>query len=631
MLRDADPVEVPRSGVLQSRAGQRSGRDVADLAAALVAAIGFSLFVVQAGGGRDEGSVTKGLLALLPAVLLARPWVRLTPGVLLTAALPALGALYMCLVSPLRWAGADQVATAGYAGLLFITVASLGSSPRRRSLLATGLACTGVLQALDALGVWFADGDLSKLLIGSYFWHNPFAAHVGAAGVLLITAWLAGSGRTRLYALPGAVVCIVAVWLSTSRATCSLVLLLGLIVLGSLMVTAPERRRTFAVRGGVLVLSVVAVLGALAPFTPAPERAVVSSLEGSGSTRLDFFGSALDITRDHPITGVGAGAYGAAATSFQGPLELRARNVHNGVLQAAVEGGLPLAIAYSLPLLLAAGAWCRRVRREAVDLSDRYLLYGAGAAAGLLMAHSLVDFDWTFPALPALLGAVLGLVVAVPSSGATVRPVAARRGMAACCVLLAIAAVAGSVRADAADTAVRSEVLPTTGLAAVGVTGPLRDARFDRLVLLDVQADPVSLRAAVERTADLAERDSPLQWLRSSALLRLGDRDAALALADRRWAQVGTNSPLQAIGYSKVLDAGGRPEAAERVLTETAERLALMGPTATSRVDALVMTLLSRPGGGASPSVGCLAAATRAAFPDSRLPVSPGTPPAPCS
>ena len=615
--------------------GQQRGLQRAELVAAVLAVVGFELVVVQAGGGRDEGAVTKGLLTLLPALILSRPWARLAPGVLLIAALPALGALYMCVFSPLRWAGSDQLATAGYAGLVFVTVAACASSGRRRGLLSSCLAWTGAFQALYAIWVWSAGGSLSEPLTGTYYWHNPFAAHVGAAALMLIAAHLARPARVRPYALFGAVLCLVAVWLSTSRATGALVVVAGLLVLSTLLVRSPGNRTRIAFRGSVLVLLTVAAIAALAPLVSAdgPGRTDTESLSGSGGYRLGYYRAAAEVVRDRPIAGVGAGAYAAAANVHQGPVDARARSVHSGVLQAAVEGGVPVALAYVLPLVAAAGAWLRRVRGRGTDPADMPLLYGAGAAAALLAAHSLVDFDWTFPALPALLAALLALVVSVPVSvpGARARRPGDRRWTAAGCLVLAVMSLAGTIRADAADSAVRSGVLPEERLALIGVTGPLRDARFDRVVLDDPESGTPALRRAVDRTADLAERDFALQWLRAKALLRLGERDAALSLAADSWLLIGGTAPLQAVGYADVLYAAGSPVEADAVLAEAVRRLLTAGPRGAARAEGLVLRLLARPGGQSSDEIGCLAAAVTAVLPQTRLPVPSIPPSKPCS
>ena len=631
LLTAAEPTALePVLEVPQQRRGWRS---TVELVAAVLAVIGFELVVVQAVGGREEGAVTKGLLTLVPALVLSRPWARLAPGVLLVAALPALGALYLCLFSPLRWAGADQLATAGYAGLLFLTIAAAGSSAPRRSLLSSCLAWTGAFQALYAIWVWSADGGLSEPLIGTYYWHNPFAAHVGAAALMLVTAHLTRPARARPYALVGAVLCLVAVWLSTSRATSALVVLLGVLLVGGLLVRSLGGRRRTALRGGVLVLIVLAAISALAPLVSAdgPGRTETESLSGSGSHRLSFYRAAASVVQDHPLTGVGAGAYSAAASLHQGPDEARVRSVHSGILQAAVEGGVPLAVAYAVPLVIAAGAWLRRVRRGRTDPTDVPLLYGAGAAAALLAAHSLIDFDWTFPALPALLAALLALIVSVPVTGARARPGVGGRWPAVAVLVLAVLALAVSLRADVADTAVRSGVLPEGRSALTGTSGPLRDARFDRIVLRDPATDVPALRRALERTADPAERDFPLQWLRAEARLRLGEQDAALSLAEDSWARIGTRAPLQALGYAQVLDAAGAPAEAEAVLAQAARRLLAAGPAGPARAEGLVQVLLSRPGSQASDETRCLAAAVSAALPQTRLPVPANPRPETCS
>lgn len=598
--------------------------------AVLLAFVVFELFVVQAGGGRDEGAVTKGLLGLVPALVLTRPWARLSRRVQLAAALPAVGALLMCVTSPLAWAGADQLATAAYAGLLFMVVAAFGVNPRRRLFVALLLAGTAVWQCMYALWVWTAGADIAKPLIGTYYWHNPFAVHA-AVGALILTAVVLTRAVSRTWAATaGAAVCVVATALSTSRAT----LLLLVLTTGAMVVAALMRDSRLsavlarlAVLTGATLATAVALLG---PFLTAPgtgvglgERTANESFTESGTHRLSFYAAALHVIADEPWAGVGAGGFRGAATLHQGPLEARAKNVHSGVLQAAVEGGVPLAVLYSLPLFAGAVGLVRRLG-NADSAPDIAVLHGAGAAFTLLAAHSLIDFDWSFQALPALLAAVLGLVVAVPRGGRG--DTTGRRGGSVVVILtLLLGGSAASLRADAADAAVRASQLPTENHALLGVAGPLGDRRFDRLILADPGSSASDLAAAVTRTARLGELDVTLEWLRAEALIRLGDREQALSLAEGAWARARANAPLQAIRYSRVLDAAGQPEAAERVLVSSSRRLMALGPEGVRRAQTLVEALEARPGPSRSKLLNCLVLDLAAALPSSRFQKPPTT------
>ncbi|MBK9168936.1 MAG: O-antigen ligase family protein [Bryobacterales bacterium] len=141
------------------------------------------------------------------------------------------------------------------------------------------------------------------------------------------------------------------------------------------------------------VTAIVAVLGAAAAGWHFLWERFGSSALLAG--RLEILQSALVLVAAHPWTGTGLGTfevvYPAAAPFDPG---LRVDHAHNDLLEAAVEGGIPLAA-----LCLAA---------VAVTLSKaRHAPWMWGAYAALL--HSLVDFPLHIPALAALTVTLLSI------------------------------------------------------------------------------------------------------------------------------------------------------------------------------------------------------------------------------
>ena len=617
-------------------------REVLAVAATVVAIVEMALEVASAGGGRDDAAVRSGLLWLLPALVLSRPWTRLPVAVCALASLPALGAAYVCVVSPTGWAGAEDLAVVGYCGALFLAVAASATTARRRTGLVVALVAVTALQAADGLWIWVVTGDATKPATGSFFWHNPFAAYV-AAGVLVATAYaLRGPLRRRCGAVLATALGWTAVVASSSRASLVL-LLLGSLVLAGTAVRDTRAPRLVLGRALVLVAAVLvtglSLTGPLvmgdsgSPVSAVAARHSTESFKGSGSTRLDFFAAAARVAVDSPVTGAGFTGQLGAATLHQGPLELRAKNVHNGVLQAAAEGGVPLVLAYSVPLLLGAVGLIRR-GRACSGSADGVLVPGVLVATGFLLAHSLVDFDWTFPAVPALTAALLGVGLAVPrTSIATGVRRASRPAALVLCLALVVVSLAAAVRADVAEPAARADVLPRGPALLTGVGGPFPDPRTDRTVLRqaaagqDVPAD--RLRLALTGTARWAERDVPLQWLRTTALLQLGERDAGLRLAERTWAQHAYAVPLQVIGYAGVLDAAGLPDRATAALDQQGRRLLDAGPAGHNRAQTILLASVRRGGPAAVPaSVRCELAAVPRPDPALGLPeqLAPTTP-----
>jgi O-antigen ligase/tetratricopeptide (TPR) repeat protein len=119
----------------------------------------------------------------------------------------------------------------------------------------------------------------------------------------------------------------------------------------------------------------------------------VSQSRGSGdSGRLDLYRSAVEMTVDYPVTGVGPGAFARAYREYRTPELARDRlsAAHNAYLGTAAEGGLiSLAVSVWLGVLLLR-AWWRRWQTETNRL--RRLRLEATIAALLGIAtHSMVD------------------------------------------------------------------------------------------------------------------------------------------------------------------------------------------------------------------------------------------------
>ena len=140
------------------------------------------------------------------------------------------------------------------------------------------------------------------------------------------------------------------------------------------------------------------------------------TFSNSGVFRLQFWQQAVEITGDHLWTGVGFGRFGLSAASELDLADGTAGSAfaHSGPLQALADGGLLLGVPVLLALGLVVWAACRRLALRRPASTDR-LIGAAGAVAVLtLLAHSSLDFDWTYPALAAIFAAVVALAAATP-------------------------------------------------------------------------------------------------------------------------------------------------------------------------------------------------------------------------
>lgn len=114
----------------------------------------------------------------------------------------------------------------------------------------------------------------------------------------------------------------------------------------------------------------------------------------SGDTvRLDLWRSALEMFRDHPLTGVGPAAYGTALREYRNPLLARDQlnEAHNVYLEVGAEMGIPGLIIGGWLLLALLWAWRRRWRAESPGTPGWWRTLGVGAGLAGLGVRSLVD------------------------------------------------------------------------------------------------------------------------------------------------------------------------------------------------------------------------------------------------
>jgi O-antigen ligase len=128
------------------------------------------------------------------------------------------------------------------------------------------------------------------------------------------------------------------------------------------------------------------------------------------SGRLDGWRTALWMLRQHPLTGVGHGAYRTefapaklalldqGVRFYTGLMEVGFANAHNELLETGAEWGIPglLALAWALWVLLAA------LRRAGRAPEDRALALAGTAALGVLSLAAF-PFHIALVAFPALL------------------------------------------------------------------------------------------------------------------------------------------------------------------------------------------------------------------------------------
>jgi hypothetical protein len=230
--------------------------------------------------------------------------------------------------------------------------------------------------------------------------------------------------------------------------------LIAALIVATLILLAGKRRA--AVSAAVVVLALLlspAMLGAAPPADAGPTVASVSpppalaSNLARGETvrmRLDYWRVGMRMARDHWLSGVGPGAFGAAYPVYQRPGEPPVQQAHNDYLQVLCETGF-------FGLLFFAGFWAwivlaglRRVLAVA-EPARRLLALGLWTSVLAFLFHALVDFNFVNPSLsmPALTLAGLLFALTRTQTESVARP--HHRLAAAACAGLALLMTAGTL------------------------------------------------------------------------------------------------------------------------------------------------------------------------------------------
>lgn len=394
---------------------------VAD-AAVLPALLWWATYLTWGTGGREPHVLSVGAALLLPALVVTRPWKRLSLpvyGVLTAVGLAAFG---VALLAPTGWRGANDAASYAYAGQLAAVGLAWATGRERRLLLAGLVVAASGLEFAQGWLAWWGGQDLAHPFVGTFYWHNQAGVFLAAGTVVGCAAAASGVRGLSLLGWLLGPLSAAGVLFSTSRAS-TIAAALG-VVLVALVPGARGRLRHLAAVGGFAGACVAMSLllssrlffphatktGLSAATAAEAARGHRESFSGNGVQRFEDWRRALAIFMHWPLTGAGFHSFdsasGVAATRHDG---VRTAFAHNGFLQVLSDGGLLLTVPVGLALALA-GWWLLRSLRAAWHRRDVVALGGAAALA-VLVLHSGMDFDWSYPAL--LAGFVLVLVLSL--------------------------------------------------------------------------------------------------------------------------------------------------------------------------------------------------------------------------
>ncbi|HTR70472.1 MAG TPA: O-antigen ligase family protein [Mycobacteriales bacterium] len=411
-------------------------------------------------GGREAGAVTGGVILTGLSILAIQPQRWVPRSAVWSAGAISVGAFGVALFAPTGWAGATTAAS--YVGAAWTVIAVAAAVVRDRrfvDFLALLLVAGVQVEVAESWLAWWGGGDPRQPIVGTFYWHDPFAAFLLPGTVVGLALWLRKRRATALFGLVGLVLGSIGLVYSTSRASdacfAAAVVLVGAMAARGGGLAAIRR---FALAVLVAVAGIFAVAGPpffphrSLPFAGTAARAGGQSLGQNGGYRIDFWREALGVFGRHPLVG---GGYHSLASESVGhdpsgwPLSPLA---HNGYLQALSDGGLLLAVPFGIAVVALSwwtlSALLRAVRRRD-DSVARFVL---PLCLGAMLLHSAVDFDWSYAADFALAAVLAGAVAGqrwADRGPAPARASRARRSVVmagvALCAVAAVAAWSGDL------------------------------------------------------------------------------------------------------------------------------------------------------------------------------------------
>ncbi|MHA2611512.1 MAG: O-antigen ligase family protein [bacterium JZ-2024 1] len=248
-------------------------------------------------------------------------------------------------------------------------------------------------------------GDWSHPLTGTFYWHNPMAAFLVASFFPFFTRIFAVRLRAKFaYALSG-IILILGLFLTRSRGGIISFVVATLFYLLRTSLSGWSPRKFFKAFSFLLSLPIlVFLLSQIFPGLFAPIWIRFVQFPTAIAGRWAFWKGAWFIFLSHPLLGIGWGNFPYFFPPYQPNLEFFSSDVHNILLQFLAEGGLVSTFLAGLFLL----SFFQELRSPHSVLPS-YMIYGVEASIVGALLHSMIDFDWLYPSLIALLFFWFGL------------------------------------------------------------------------------------------------------------------------------------------------------------------------------------------------------------------------------
>lgn len=306
--------------------------------------------------------------------------------------------------------------TAAYLAVISLLAITLVTVERKLStrLIYTTAAFVMVLVILCTLskGAWliFVIGAVLLLAV------MPGLNKISSLWTLAVAAAAAGATYTKFY--PAII---------AEQAALSYLLIGVLVVVGGMLVweglVYVHNRKGYKVTLAIAAILVIAVLGAGGIVlsnqdSPVQAEAIMEELAGltdfshnSYTSRADFIRWGLDIVKDYPVNGAGAGGWNALYHQYQDYLFFTTE-AHNHFIQVWVEAGTIGLLAFlAIWILFFRAAYQTYQRsRNNRNTDQQILIGGTFTAAVALGIHAAIDFDLSLSAIALVLWILWALI-----------------------------------------------------------------------------------------------------------------------------------------------------------------------------------------------------------------------------
>lgn len=313
--------------------------------------------------------------------------------------------------------------TAAYLAVVSLLAVTLITVERKLSvrLIYTIAAFMMILVILCTLskGAWviFGFGAILLLIV------MPGSYKISSLWVLMVATIAAGAAYTKFY--PSII--------ADKPALAYLLIGVSVIVVGMLVwegLFYIYNRKGYKVALAVTALMVTTSLGVACMIlsdknNPLQAGAIVEELteladfsNASYTSRADFIRWGLDIVKDHPVNGTGAGGWNALYHNYQDYLVFTTE-AHNHFIQVWVEAGTIGLLAFlAIWVLFFRAAYQTYYRaRNKGNIDQQVLVGGTFAAAVALGIHSAIDFDLSMSAMALVLWILFALVSTAQNIG----------------------------------------------------------------------------------------------------------------------------------------------------------------------------------------------------------------------